>query len=192
MKYKNTLNQIKTLLAMDVKLAQMKLADGVTVVEAEEFEAEYSIGIVTEDGVVPMPVGEYETEDGKIVVVAQEGIIAEVKEKEAEEEAPEEAAPVMGEQPVEAEAKAKRIVESVSKETFFEEIEKLKAELSAIKEEKEALKVELEKVELSAQDQEAGAVAISHNPEANKTEGYKFGANRSVNTLDRVYSKLFN
>ena len=81
MKYKNTLNQIKTLLAMDVKLAQMKLADGVTVVEAEEFEAEYSIGIVTEDGVVPMPVGEYETEDGKIVVVAQECIIAEVKEK---------------------------------------------------------------------------------------------------------------
>jgi hypothetical protein len=187
MKYKNTLNQIKTLLAMDVKLAQMKLADGVTVVEAEEFEAEYSIGIVTEDGVVPMPVGEYETEDGKIVVVAQEGIIAEVKEKDAEEEAPEEAAPVMEEQPVEAEAKPKRVVESVSKETFFEEIEKLKAELSAIKEEKEALKVEL-----AAQEQEAGAVAISHNPEANKTEGYKFGANRSANTLDRVYTKLFN
>jgi hypothetical protein len=40
------LNEVKTLLGMEVKLAQMKLQDGVTVIEAESFEAGYSVGIV--------------------------------------------------------------------------------------------------------------------------------------------------
>ena len=60
MEYKNKLNQIKALLSLEVKLAQMKLEDGITIVEAEAFEPDYSIGIVTPDGIVPMPVGEYE------------------------------------------------------------------------------------------------------------------------------------
>ena len=122
-------NQIKTLLSMKVDLAQMKLADGVTIVEAEAFEKEYSIGIVTEDGIVPMPVGEYETEDGKIVVIEQEGIIADVKEKEMEQEVEAEAPKEVVEP--EMEGQPKKIVESVSKETFFEEIEKVKAEFAS-------------------------------------------------------------
>ncbi len=36
----NVINEIKTLLGMEVKLAQMKLQDGVTVLEAEAFEPE--------------------------------------------------------------------------------------------------------------------------------------------------------
>ena len=121
MNFKDKLNQIKAVLGMDIKLESMKLEDGVTIVEAEQFAPDFSIGIVTEEGVVAMPVGEYVLEDGKIIVVAQEGIIAEVKEAEVvEEEAP------MVEEEVEAKTEApmaKRVVESVSKETFFAAIE---------------------------------------------------------------------
>ena len=143
MEFKNTLNKIKALLSIEVKLEQMTLADGITVLEAESFEPGYSVGIVTSEGIVPAPVGEHETIDGMIVVVEVEGIIKEVK-------------PVV---PAETPA-IKKVVDTITKETFFAEIkvevEKLEAENKALKVELEALKVELE---------EAGAKAIVTNPE---------------------------
>ena len=55
---------------MEVSLEQMKLADGVTILEADSFESEMEIVIVTEDEQkIPVPVGEYEMEDGLILVV---------------------------------------------------------------------------------------------------------------------------
>jgi hypothetical protein len=199
MKYKDKLNQIKALLSLEVKLAQMTLADGITVIEAEEFEPEYSVGIVTPDGIVPMPVGEYELQDGSMVVVEVEGIIASVGPMA--EEAPEaEAAPEEAVAPeLEAEASApqpKRIVESVSKETFFEsQIAELKAELDVLKAENEALKlsaqVKEEAIELASQEE--GAEPLAFNPESEvKPEGFKYGKNRTKNIQDSVYNKLFN
>ena len=70
----NVITQIKQLLGMEVKLEQMKLADGMTVIEAESFEPEMSVVIVTEDDQrIPLPVGEYELEDGRMLVVVVEG-----------------------------------------------------------------------------------------------------------------------
>jgi len=155
MEFKNTLNKIKTLLSIEVKLEQMTLVDGITVLEAESFEPDYSVGIVTSEGIVPAPVGEHETTDGMIVVVEVEGIIKEVKPVEAPE----------AEVEVEVEASAevpavKKVVDTITKETFFAEIkvevEKLEADNKALKIELEAIKVELE---------EAGAKAIVTNPE---------------------------
>lgn len=171
---------------MEIKLEQMKLDDGITTIEAEKFEPEYSVGIVTADGIVPMPVGEYTLEDGKMVVVAQEGIIAEIKDAMVEEKEVE----IEKEVEVEAEAKPKRVVESVSKETFFAEIEKLRAEFSAIKTENEDLKAEIAKIELSKED-EAGAESINFNPEAKQVERITFG-NIKNTTQNRVFNKLFN
>jgi hypothetical protein len=176
----------------------MKLEDGITIIEAESFEPEFSVGIVTADGVVALPVGEYKLEDGKILVVAVEGIISEIKEEMPEEVAPEEA-PVV-EVEVEAEAQApspKRIVESVSKETFFAEIEKLRTELSAqiseVKAENEALKAEKEVLEVKLNAQEEGAEPIVQNPEPEqKQEGFTFGQNRPETIQDSVYSKIFS
>ena len=85
---KNVINQIKELLGMEVKLATMKLSDGVTILEAEVFEAGAEVFVVAEDQKIALPVGEYELEDGKILVVSEEGMIAEIKEMEAEEEMP--------------------------------------------------------------------------------------------------------
>ena len=73
------LNQIKTLLNIEVKLEEMKLENG-TVVSAESFEKGKEIFIVTDDEKVAMPVGEYLLEDGRLVVVEEEGSIADVRE----------------------------------------------------------------------------------------------------------------
>jgi hypothetical protein len=200
MEYKNKLNQIKALLSLEVKLAQMKLEDGITVVEAESFEPEYSIGIVTPDGIVPMPVGEYELEDGSMVKVEVEGVIASIGPK-AEEVGPEnEAAPEEVVAPeMEAEASApqpKRIVESVSKETFFEsQLAELKAELDALKAENDALKLsaQVKEEEVQLASEEEGAEPIAFNPEsAIKPEGFRYAKNRTKNIQDSVYNKLFN
>jgi hypothetical protein len=202
MEYKSKKNLIKAALGFQVNLAQMKLEDGITIVEAEAFEPDYSIGIVTADGIVPLPVGEYTLEDGKILSVKVEGIIAEIKD--AMPEAPEAEAP---EAPVnvtvEADTQApqpKRVVESVSKETFFAEIEKLKVEFSAQIEELKAVKTELESVkaekevlEVKLNSQEEGAEPIVQNPEAEvKVQGFAYGQNHPETILDNVFSKIFS
>ena len=202
MEYKSKKNLIKAALGFQVNLAQMKLEDGITIVEAEAFEPDYSIGIVTADGIVPLPVGEYTLEDGKILVVAVEGIIAEVKDAMPEAEAPEAPeAPVNV--TVEADSQApqpKRVVESVSKETFFAEIEKLKVEFSAQIEELKSVKAELESVkaekqalEVKLNSQEEGAEPIVPNPEAEvKVQGFAYGQNHPETILDSVFSKIFS
>ena len=73
------LNEIKTLLNIDVKLMEQKLENG-TVVSAEAFEKDNEIFIVTDDEKVAMPVGEYILEDGRLLVVEAEGLIADVRE----------------------------------------------------------------------------------------------------------------
>lgn len=185
MNAKEQLNKVRTLLGLEVKLEQMKLENG-TVLEAETFEAGKEVFVLAEGDKIPVPAGEYALEDGKVLVVAEDGIIGEVKEmaEEPEEE-------VVEEQEMEGEAEApaapKKVVESISKELHFEaiaekdaEIEALKAkitELSEAKEEVEKENVELSKVEV-----------FKHNPEANtKTkQPNKVGLSK----IQKIYNKL--
>jgi len=188
---KNSLiNQIKTLLGMEVKLETMKLSDGVTVLEAEMFEAGNEVFVVTEDEQkIALPIGEYELEDGRILVVVEEGIISEIKEKEAEEEEVEEEAPIEEEAKKEQEmetskAAPKKIVESMIKESFFSEIEALKNENNELKAELSKLK-EVKEVELSE------VKPISFNPEnENTNESIKLSAKRQRTTMDSILEKL--
>jgi hypothetical protein len=178
MEYKNTLNQIKALLSISVKLAQMKLEDGVTVLEAEQFAVDFSVGIVTEDGIVPLPVGEYMLEDGNMLMVEVEGIIASIAPMEAAPVTEAEAAPAQVAKPeMESDAaKPKRVVESVSKETFFSEMEKMKEELKNDF-------IEAIKVALSVQSDKPAAKPIVHNPDAKKPAEAvtsKMGAKASI------------
>jgi hypothetical protein len=190
---KNSLiNQIKTLLGMEVKLEQMKLMDGVTVLEADSFEAGNEVFIVTEDEQkIPLPIGEYEFEDGRMLIVVEEGLISEVKEKEEEVEEPETEVEVETEKKEEMETSkptAKKTVESVVKETFFSEIEKLKEENETLKAELSKLKEVKEEVELSSDEE---VKPISFNPEnENKVEAVKFATKRSRTIMDSVLNKL--
>jgi hypothetical protein len=194
MKANEAIKQIKTLLGLEteVKLAQARLADGTTVIEAEVFEAGMEVFIVTEEGNVPMPVGEYEMEGGELIlVVEEEGIIAEIKEKieETEEEeeapAPEAETEVVEEEMSEETRQPKKTIESIIKETLFSEIEKIKAENEELKAELAALK---NATELSAVED---IKPIQYNPEnEQKTEVFKYAKNRSMSSLDRVLNKL--
>lgn len=174
--------------AEEIKLAQMKGADGVTVFEAEVFEAGQSVGIVTEEGAVAVPVGEYELEDGMILVVQEEGIIAEIKEAVAEEEAVEEAPEAEAE--MEAAPSPKKVVESVTKESFFSK-ELHDALVNEITELKAKLAEKEEVVEMSSE--EPATEPITHNPE-NITEkvNFKYATSRPQSTFDRVMAKIAN
>ena len=168
-------------LSQEVKLEQQALENG-TVLEAEAFESGNEVFIVTEDEKVAVPVGEYTMEDGKILVVAEEGIIAEIKEAEEEEvEAEkEELGYVTKEELAEAVSEIKAMIEDMKKEEMSEEVE-------------EATENE---VELSAELQEElaqpAAEPIAHNPEKNNNFNVKFAQNRKQSTLDRVLSKINN
>lgn len=155
MEYKQILNKVKALLSIEVKLEQMKLVDGVTTLEAESFEADYSVGVVTQEGIVPAPVGVYETVEGMIITIEVEGIIKSVEPKATEEEVEVEATAQTNGTPI-----AKKVVETVSKETFFEEV---KIEIEKLEAENKALKVELSEVKLELE--EANAKTINFNPE---------------------------
>ena len=206
MNTKDTLNKVRAVLGIEVKLEQMKLENG-AILEAEKFEAGAEIFVVADEERVAMPVGEYETEDGMMIIVSEEGIIAEIKEAEAkEEEAVEEAVEeTEAEEVVEEElatetASPKKIVKSISEEMFFSEIEKLRTEINELKLSKtevvaEEVVVELseevkeEKVELSAEEVEG----ISHNPEnlSDKKELNLYSQKGNKNTLrSRIFNKI--
>ena len=187
----NVINQIKTLLGMEVKLAQMALENG-TIIEAEVFEAGQSVFIVNEEDRIALPVGEYKLEDGMILIVAEEGIIAEIKEVEVEVEEPETEVEV--EQEMSETATPKKVIESIVKESHFskesEDIESLKKEVEMLKKEVEELKgkkvekEEVEKTEMSAQP-------LTHNPEAkSEVKLNLYGQGRTKTTFDSVLSKI--
>jgi len=180
----NVINQIKTLLGMEVKLAQMALENG-TIIEAEVFEAGASVFIVNEEDRIALPVGEYKLEDGMILIVAEEGIIAEIKEAEAPaEEVVEEEAKVEVEQEMAEVKEPKRVIESVTKEMFFAEIESLRKEIEELK---------LAKVEVKVEEVELSAEPLTHNPDATtKRDLNLFSQNRTKTTFDSVLNKISN
>ena len=186
----STINKIKTLLGMEVKLEQMKLMDGVTIFEADAFEMDNEVFIITEDEQkIPVPIGEYELEDGMILVVAVEGIIAEIKEAVVEEpEAPEAEVEVEVEA-TEVASPIKKTIESNVKETFFSEIEKLQAENIELKAKLELLSKVDEVAEEATELSEVKP--ISFNPEnTNEVEHFQFGAKRPRSVMDSILEKI--
>ncbi len=183
------INQIKTLLGMEAKLAQAKLENG-TVIEADEMVEGNEVFIVTEEERIAMPVGEYQLEDGSVLIVEEEGIIASVG---AAEEAPEEE--------VEAEI-AEDLSEEVTEENLEEEKEEMgyatKEELAEVKSMIEEIKAMIkDKEEMSEEVQEevkeelSAVEKVTHNPETEeKKMNFLFGQSRTQNTTDRVMAKI--
>ena len=193
------LNKVRALLGMEVKLEVMKLSDGVSMLEAESFEAGQPVFILTEDEQrIALPVGEYELEDSRILVVVEEGVIAEIKEVSEEEEMPEAPEQEVPTEASEVEAseesapQAKKIVESIVKESFFSEIEALKKENEELKAKLSAQTTEVAEevapVELSEEPK-----PISFNPENTQaTDVFKFASKRNATTMDTVLNRIAN
>ena len=203
MKAVEILNRIKAELSaviapevVEVNLAQMSLENG-TIIEAAEFAPENEVFIVNEDERIAMPVGEYALEDGQVMVVAEEGIISEMKAKEEEVEEEATAAEAAPEEvPVEAAEEAnapKKVIEShtieqhfaadnfVSKVEFSAAIDELKELITGMKQTEDVLRAEL--------SAEPAAKPIKHNPET-KHQEVRFASKKVNSTLERVLAKI--
>ena len=207
------LNQIKTLLNIEVKLMDMKLENG-TIVSAESFEKDNEIFIVTDDEKVAMPVGEYILEDGRLVVVEEEGMIADVREVSDEVPAKEEETAEETTEDLEEEVEEKKDMADVADwEGMEKRIKNLEDAIASLKGEKmedvqeeemsndqaplksrtikeefsEEVKEELSEVELSEE-----VKPIKHNPEAKASQKkqVQFGKGKFNTTFDRVLNRL--
>ena len=198
----NILNQIKTLLNIEVKLMDMKLENG-TIVSAESFEKGNEIFIVTDDEKVAMPVGEYILEDGKLLIVEEEGMIADVREVSDEVPAKEEEETT---EDLEEEVEEKKDMADVADwEGMEKRIQNLEDAIASLKGEKmedvqeeemsndqaplksRTIKEEFSEVELSEE-----VKPIKHNPEAKATQKkqVQFGKGKFNTTFDRVLNRL--
>ena len=188
-------------LSEEIKLEQQTLENG-TILEAESFEAGQEIFIVTEDEKVAVPVGEYQMEDGRILVVAEEGLIAEIKaeEEEAEEEVEaKEEKEEMGYATKQELAEVKEMIEEIK--AMLEPKEEMSEELSAddlgnlmTEELAKHEKLELSEVPEEVQEElnQPAAEPIKANPEVQTKQNFKFANNRKQSTLDRVLNKIIN
>ena len=205
------LNQIKTLLNIEVKLEETKLENG-TIVSAESFEKGKELFIVTDDEKVAMPVGEYILEDGRLVVVEEEGIIADVRE--VSDEVPEKETTEDLEEKEEV-VEEKEMAEVGDWEGMEKRIQNLEDAIADLKGEVKAEDIQEEEMsddvqaplksrtvkeefseevsnEVSQELSEASAKPIKHNPEAETKQKVKveFGRGQFNTTLDRVLNKL--
>jgi Mg2+ and Co2+ transporter CorA len=186
------LNQIRTLLSIEVKLEEQKLENG-TVVSAETFEKGSEIFIVTDDEKVAMPVGEYILEDGRLVVVSEEGMIADVREVSDEVPAKEtedlEEETVETEVPAEVASEVEAIIEAVV-EVIAPVIEEVKEEIEELK--KKFSDMDVKEEEEKKEELSAAVKPIKHNPEAKapQKKQMQFAKGNFNTTLDRVLNKL--
>jgi hypothetical protein len=195
MKANNILNRILAELSSirEVKFEQMTLENG-AVLEAEVFEAGNEVFIVSGEDRVAAPVGEHLLSDGRVLVITEEGVIAEIKEAaaeaevEVEVEAPE-AEVELAEVEVKEEVPAADVAEAIAK--VIEEVAAMREEMKAMREEMGgyAKKEEMAavKAELSA---EPAAKPIKHNPETKQANKVEF--KRPAKAIDRVLARLNN
>jgi hypothetical protein len=191
--------------AIEVNLEQMKTMDGQAIFDAETFEVGSPIFVVTPDGNIPAPQGEFAMEDGTIISVDDKGYISEIAS--IEEEAPEgememqnapmkeqTGKPVAEEPPMDMTAKPKKLTESVIKTTEYS------AEISDLKKEFESLKLKLssmadENAELKSRLESEESPRTYHSPEKPNAKAsllFKTGEQRAETTQDRVFKQLFS
>ena len=202
------LNQIKTLLNIEVKLEEMKLENG-TIVSAESFEKDKEIFIVTDDEKVAMPVGEYLLEDGRLVVVSEEGMIADVREVADEapakesEEGEEITSDLAEDDEVKEEEEGDMAEEDNMMKDMMDRIQNLEDAIADLKGDKENKMEEEVEEEMSTEKplksrtvkeefSEVSSKPIKHNPEGSSSKKTKveFGKGKFNTTLDRVLNKL--
>jgi hypothetical protein len=198
MKANNILNRILAELSSirEVKFEQMTLENG-AVLEAEVFEAGNEVFVVSGEDRVPAPVGEHILSDGRVLVITEEGLIAEIKEAAAQEVEEEKIE-------VEVEASAEEATELAEVEVKEEApavaaiVEKVLEEIAMMREEMKAMREEMggyaKKEEMAAVKAELSAAPaakpIKHNPETKQVNKVEF--NRPQKAIDRVLARLNN
>ena len=186
---KDALKTIKTFLGMEVKLEQMKLIDGNTVIEADSFEPGASVMIVVpESEAVPLEVGKYELEDGRLLVIEEVGIIAAIEEMPKEEV--EEEMPVEADVTPEVEVKQPKKVVQITEQHFAEmeaKIAELETKLAAMTPEV-VEEQPTDVIEFSAEPK-----PIQFNPEnVQPMEKIDLAINTPKSLRDRILEEVYN
>jgi hypothetical protein len=187
---------------VEVELAQVKTADGAAIFDAESFDVGQAVFIVTEEGNIPVPMGEYILEEGLKIKVDEQGVIVEVEAEGAEEveevvEEVEAKDEPMKEETGMMESMPKKVVKSKTEmeESYFSKFETRLSAIEKANEELKTLNVELsaENEELKKQLAESPAEHTKFNPEAEAQRDIKFkiGARREETVTDRVFNSLF-
>jgi len=208
MKSNEVLNQIKTVLGMEVnleenikevKLESLKLENG-TILEAESFEKGKDVFIVTEDEKVALPVGEYTLEDSRMLLVEAEGKIADLRE--VGDEVPEETEDLVEEDLSEKVEETKEteleeeadVADWQGMEKRIKNLEDAIADLKADKVEASKVEEEVKKEVKQKLSTEPAAKAIKHNPEGESSKQVKMhiSPKRAMSTRDRVFQKISN
>ena len=185
-----------------VELAQVKTEDGAAVLEADAFEIGNAVFIVTEEGNIPVPTGEYTLEEGLKIKVDEQGVIVEVETEGAEEvaevvEEVEAKDEPMKEETGMMESAPKKVVKSKTEmeESYFSKIETRLSAIEKSNEDLKAVNVQLsaENEELKKQLAETPAPHTKFNPdaEAQRDVKFKIGARREETIQDRVFNQLF-
>ena len=208
MKSTEMLKKIKTLLNIEVKLEEQKLENG-TRIEAESFEKGKEIFILTDDQKVAMPVGEYLLEDGRLVVIEEEGLIADVRE--VSDEAPEKEEAVKDETEDLEEDDEAAVEDWAGMEKRIKNLEDAISDLKSkigekdMKEEdlkedlkedsKENLKEEVKEEVNEALKEELSKPAASpirHNPEGKSSvkQNFKISPKRRPSTMDLILNQI--
>ena len=194
MKATEILKNIKTFLGEEiqeevkVELAQAKLENG-TIVESESFKAGDEIFIITDDEKVAMPVCEYVMEDGKLLVVEEEGIIADYRV--VSDDVPQKEDELAEEESVD-DGKEAAVDDWAGMEKRIKNLEDAIADLKSKMGEKEDFEKVEEQVKQELSETPA-AEPISHTPEVeDKKINLKYAQNRKQTSLDRVLSKMYN
>ena len=186
---KDALKTIKTFLGMEVKLEQMKLIDGNTVIEADSFEPGASVMIVVPEGEpVPLEVGKYELEDGRLLVIEEVGMIASIEEMPAESE--EEEMPVEADVTPEVEVKQPKKVVQITEQHFAEmqaKIAELETKLASMTPEV-VEEQPTDVIEFSAEPK-----PIQFNPEnVQAMERVDLAINTPKSLRDRILEEVYN
>lgn len=198
MKATDMLKRFETFLRK-YEFAQMKLENG-TLLEADNFKEEDAVFIVTDDEKVPLPIGDYELEDGRKLIVVDEGVIGSIGESVEEEKTEEMVKENLEEVQEEVKEETMSYVSREELEDAVSEvkdmIEEVKAKLEETKEEEEveAMDDKEEKEELAAELSKPSAAPLKHNPEAEKKIGLKkIGQNRkNFSPMDRIMERISN
>jgi hypothetical protein len=183
-----------------VELAQVKTMDGEAIFDAEAFEIGNAVFIVTEEGNIPVPMGEYMLEDGMKIEVDEQGVIVEVSaegEEEVVEEVIEAKDEIEKEETGMMESMPKKVVKSKTEmeESYFSKIETRLSAIEKANEDLKAVNVQLsaENEELKKQLAESPAEHTKFNPEATTQTNvqFKLGSRRGETIQDRVFNQLF-
>jgi len=188
----------------------MKLENG-TVITTEALEKGNEVFIVTDDEKVAMPVGEYILEDGKLLIVEEEGIIADVRDVSDDVPAKEEITEDLEEEKEEE----KEMADVADWEGMEKRIQNLEDAIADLKGDKVEKSEEVEEEEMSTdgkmksrtitekfaeeevkeevkEELSAAAKPIKHNPEGEvkQKRNMEFAKGKFGTTLDRVLNKL--